>query len=182
MPSFHPMLPPLQVQQWFNTTPLTLADLRGRVILLHVFQILCPACVSHGIPQAKQVRRLFPADQVAVIGLHSVFEHHAAMQPDALSAFLHEYRIDWPVAVDQPNPHGPIPLSMQALHLQGTPSTLLIDRHGRLRLHHFGHLDDLQLGAQLGYLLQEANMQQTADATDAHGHTEGCTPTGCKAP
>lgn len=176
MTRFHPMLPPLQVQHWFNTEPLSQADWQGRVVLLHVFQMLCPACVSHGIPQVQRVRRLFPSDQLVIIGLHSVFEHHAAMQPDALSAFLHEYRISWPIAVDQPDPHGPIPLSMQALHLQGTPSTLLIDRQGRLRLHHFGHLDDLQLGAQLGYLLQEASAPQHLTPEETHCNTLGCFP------
>lgn len=39
--------------------------------------------------------------------------------------------------------------------MQGTPTLLLIDRAGRLRLQHFGTVDDLRLGAQLGRLLAE---------------------------
>lgn len=34
---------------WFNSGPLTLADLRGRVVVLEAFQMLCPGCVAHGL-------------------------------------------------------------------------------------------------------------------------------------
>ena len=36
----------------------------------------------------------------ASIGLHSVFEHHPVMGPEALAVYLHENRIAYPVAVD----------------------------------------------------------------------------------
>ena len=93
-----PAAPELQVERWFNTrTPITLAELRGKVVVIEAFQMLCPGCVSHGLPQALAIAATFSTDQVAVIGLHSVFEHHSAMQPHALEAFLHEYRIKFPV-------------------------------------------------------------------------------------
>lgn len=47
--------PELIVDRWFNADqPLTLAALRGRVVFLHAFQMLCPGCVSHGTPQAQR--------------------------------------------------------------------------------------------------------------------------------
>ena len=36
-----------------------------------------------------------------------------------------------------------------------TPTLILIDRAGRLRLQHFGLVDDLRLGAQIATLLSE---------------------------
>ena len=94
--------PELHIERWFNsTTPLTLQALRGRVVVLHFFQMLCPGCVTHAIPQAIRLGRLLPREQVAVLGVHSVFEHHAAMLPAALEVFIHEYRIEFPVGVDQ---------------------------------------------------------------------------------
>ncbi len=60
-------VPPLQVEQWFNTPrPIALQELRGRVVALQAFQMLCPGCVSHGLPQAARMHELFPADQLAV--------------------------------------------------------------------------------------------------------------------
>ena len=148
--------PELQVLQWFNTpAPLSLAALRGRVVVVEAFQMLCPGCVSHGLPQVQRVRRVFAGGDVAVIGLHSVFEHHAAMTPVALQAFLHEYRIDFPVGVDAPADAGPLPRTMAAYRMRGTPTLLLIDREGRLRHHHFGQVDDIALGAQIAMLAAE---------------------------
>lgn len=164
-----PFAPPWQTSHWFNSPPLQLADLRGRVVVLEVFQMLCPGCVSHALPQAQEIAQTFTRDDVAVIGLHSVFEHHAAMTPLALEAFLHEYRITHPVGVDTAVDGDPIPATMRAYGMQGTPTLVLLDRAGRIRLHQFGRVDDLPLGMLLGQLLAEdrdANppMQSRGDA------------------
>lgn len=155
---YYELAAPWRVSQWINTTDdLTLESLRGRVVVVHAFQMLCPACVSHGIPQAKAIHNAFPIDKLRVIGLHTVFEHHEAMGSTSLKAFMHEYRIPFPVGIDQPSADGPIPLTMQAYGLQGTPSLLLIDQKGFIRLHHFGKLDDLHIGAAIGQLLAESS-------------------------
>ena len=165
-----PAAPAWSTDRWFNTAvPLTLDALRGRVVMLHAFQMLCPGCVSHGIPQAQRVARQFADAPVTVVGLHTVFEHHAAMTPVALEAFLHEYRITHPVGVDTAVDGDPIPATMRAYGMQGTPTLVLLDRAGRIRLHQFGRVDDLPLGMLLGQLLAEdrdANppMQSRGDA------------------
>lgn len=153
-----PSMPEWDIAQWFNTDqPLRVADLRGQVVLIHAFQMLCPGCVIHAIPQARKVHELYGDQGVAVIGLHTVFEHHDAMQPHALQAFIHEYGLRFPVGVDAASADGgPVPRTMAQLGLRGTPTTLVLDRQGRLRLNHFGHVDDLPLGTILGRLLAEA--------------------------
>jgi peroxiredoxin len=148
--------PPLDVSEWLNTpAPISLADLRGRVVVLHAFQMLCPGCVSHGLPQTLRIHEAFDAGEVAVIGLHTVFEHHAVMTPDALRVFAHEYRLAFPIGIDRPSAHDAVPCTMAAYGLRGTPSLLLIDRQGRLRLNHFGALDDLRAGALIAQLIAE---------------------------
>jgi peroxiredoxin len=148
--------PELSVSRWFNTqSPPTLAGLKGKVVVLHAFQMLCPACVAHGTPQAERIHRLFGGEDLAVIGLHTVFEHHAAMTPVALEAFIHEYRLTFPIAVDAPGEDGPIPQTMARYGMRGTPTAILIDRAGMVREHFFGQADDLSLGAVIGTLLSE---------------------------
>lgn len=66
-----------------------------------------------------------------MIGPHAVFEHHDVMTRKALEAFMHEHRIQFPVAIDQPSADGRIPLTMERYRLRGTPTLLLIDRQGR---------------------------------------------------
>jgi len=149
--------PALQVSQWFNTQhSITLAELRGRVVVLHAFQMLCPGCVAHGLPQAAAIYNAFPAADVAVVGIHSVFEHHSAMTPVSLEAFIYEYRINFPVAVDRPSTIGNIPQTMEVFGMLGTPTLILLDRQGRIRLNHFGRMDDLRVGVIIGQLINES--------------------------
>ncbi|MDH5540334.1 MAG: TlpA family protein disulfide reductase, partial [Rhizobacter sp.] len=108
---------------------------------------------------AQRMRATFSPQDVAVIGLHTVFEHHAAMAVVSLRAFVHENRIVFPVGVDAPaaDPNDPIPVTMRAYGMQGTPSLVLIDRAGGLRRHAFGVEDDLLLGAAIATLIAEAD-------------------------
>jgi hypothetical protein len=148
--------PELLVQTWFNTDrPLLLSGLRGRVVVLAAFQVLCPNSIGGGIPQAQRIYETFEPKDVAVIGLHATFEHHDAFSPAVLKAFIHEYRLKFPIALDQPSPTSPIPHTMERYKMRGTPSLVLIDRHGLVRKHTFGPVDDLRIGAEIGALTQE---------------------------
>ena len=148
--------PALDVSQWFNTdTPLTLAGLRGQVVMLHAFQMLCPACVRLATPQAEEAHERFGGRGLAVIGLHTVFEHHEAMRPVSLQAYIFENRLRFPIGVDRPDGHGGLPMTMRAYGMEGTPTLILIDRAGRLRQHSFGHVPDMALGAAIATLLAE---------------------------
>ena len=139
--------------RWLNTEPLDLAGLKGRVVAVYAFQMLCPGCVQHSLPQARSLHALFPPDDLAVIGLHSVFEHHRVMTPEALEVFASEFRLTFPIAIDRPGNDSPLPATMARWGLQGTPTLLLFDRGGALALKHFGHLDDLRVGAMVGELV-----------------------------
>jgi hypothetical protein len=116
---------------------------------------LCPNSIGSGIPQAQRIYETFEPKDVAVIGLHATFEHHDAFNPAVLKAFIHEYRLKFPIALDQPSPTSPIPHTMERYKMRGTPSLVLIDRHGLVRKHSFGAVDDLRIGAEIGALTQE---------------------------
>ena len=137
--------------------------------------MLCPGCVSHSLPLAKQAYEIFPKDKLAVIGLHTVLEHHDAMTPVSLNAFLHEYRISFPVGVDLPG-KGAVPVTMERYGLRGTPSLLLVDALGNLRKHHFGQINALQLGAEIATLLGEYTLEQVSSEESA---SSGCDENGC---
>lgn len=164
--------PELIATDWLNSdAPVSLAGLRGKVVLLYAFQMFCPGCVSTALPQAQRVHETFAASDLAVIGLHTVFEHHDANSRAALQAFLHEYRLRFPVGIDAASENGPIPRTMAAYQMQGTPTLILIDRLGRLRKQKFGHETDLRLGAEIMTLVQER--EDEADALAAAGQAGG---------
>ena len=155
----HEPAPEWRTTDWLNTRePLSLDRLRGRVILLHAFQMLCPGCVARALPQVQRVQKVFEGAPLVVVGLHTVFEHHEAMKLESLRAFVHEYRVTFPVGVDAPGVDGdPTPQTMKAYAMRGTPTMVLIDAAGRLRRQVFGVHDDLLLGAELQTLLLEAS-------------------------
>lgn len=171
--------PPWQASAWFNTdTPLNLDSLQGKVVVLHSFQMLCPGCAIHALPQAQRVHEYFDSRDVAVVGLHTVFEHHGVMGPDALAAFLHEYRYSFPVGVDQQRPGERIPFTMEAYGMRGTPSMILIDRQSHIRFHHFGRLDDLELGDHISRLVAE-DKTSSLGAKHQEMTSTSCTSEGC---
>jgi len=183
------MAPELMVSTWLNSKPMTLEQLRGKVVVIEAFQMLCPGCVSIGLPQAQRVRDTFHVNDVEVIGLHTVFEHHEAQgSKEALEAFLHEYKIQFPVAIDKASTTHAIPKTMAAYETQGTPSMILIDRLGHLRAKHFGNIADISLGAQIMQLALEAipPSDSSSDLSskhhakhDSHINTSGCSDDGC---
>jgi Redoxin len=156
-PQFNPESPPeLIVSQTFNTPEApTLAALKGKVVVLVAFQMLCPGSLRHALPQAERLGRAFNADEVAVLGLHMVFENHADMTPSLLEPVLKSEHITIPILVDQPNGSG-TPKTMEAYGMQGTPTLLVFDRQGRLRRHYLGAVDDVRLGAEIMALCLEA--------------------------
>ena len=175
--------PELDVSTWLNADrPITLASLRGRVVLIEAFQMLCPGCVTHSLPQAKRVASYFRPSDLVVLGLHTVFEHKDVQgTPAALKAFLHEYRIDFPVGIDRQMGDARIPSTMSEYQMEGTPTTILIDAEGLIRKQVFGREEDLVLGAQISELIAENDPANQATVS-ASAFSGDCDEHGCPVP
>lgn len=144
------------IDKWVNARPDYHLDLSSdKIKIIHVFQMLCPGCVYQGIPQTVELYQKFNSNDVEVVGLHSVFENHHVMTPEALDVFIKEWRLPFPVAIDKRLEGEWMPETMKAYHFQGTPSLLIIDHKSDVRLNHFGHLDQEQLEAFIQRLINE---------------------------
>lgn len=170
--------PPLLTSAWLNSErPLDIADFRGRLLVIEAFQMLCPGCVAQGLPQAQRISQTFPREQLAVIGLHTVFEHHEVQgTQQALAAFAHEYRLKFPIGIDRQD--GRLPATMTAYNMEGTPTLVIVDRAGMRRFQRFGHVDDLSLGGVIGALLAEPFDGRRSGKSGA----DGCNATECPIP
>lgn len=150
------LAPELSVVSWLNTkAELTLSALRGKVVMLDAFQMLCPGCVLRSLPQASSLASLFEKDAFQVLGLHSVFEHHDVMTTDTLEAFVYEYKLSFPITIDRHSTGTAIPQTMLSYEMVGTPTTVLIDKSGKIRARYFGSVKEEKVAAQIGYLLAE---------------------------
>ncbi len=143
----------LFIEKWLNAEAgFNEESLNGKVVAIHAFQMLCPGCILHGIPQAQRLHAAFNAEQVVVLGLHTVFEHHEAMKEVSLKAFLHEFRVGFPVGIDKASDSDRIPRTMGHYNMQGTPTWLIFDRDGKLVLNAFGKVEDIELSSILTQL------------------------------
>lgn len=83
---------------WFNVDkPLTLADLKGRIVILDFWTFCCINCF-HVLPVLKRIEEEFPTE-VVVIGVHSPkFDHER--DDEALKQAIARYGITHPVVHD----------------------------------------------------------------------------------
>jgi hypothetical protein len=187
---FDPQNPPeFAASDWLNAPePKPLASLKGKVVVLTAFQTHCPGSLKHGLPQAKRMAEGFMDDEVVILGLNTAFEEPEKQTKDKLAAFLAEQGLSFPVAKDKPN-GGDIPETMAAYEIQGTPTTLIFDRQGRLRRHYLGRVDDIRLAAEVMAFCMEsptAPVEQSMAVerrlaaalvdpdAQAHSHEGGC--------
>ena len=141
----HP--PELAVSSWLNSKPLTLAGLKGKVVVVVAFQMVCSGSVKHALPQAARITRSFQRDTVEVIGLHMPIEAPGEMTQGKLAAFVKKQGLTFPIAFDKLGKDNPV--TMTAYEMRGSPTILLFDRQGRLRRHYLGQVDDFRLGAEI---------------------------------
>ncbi|MBX3016303.1 MAG: TlpA family protein disulfide reductase [Bdellovibrionaceae bacterium] len=154
---------PLKIEKWLNAPAGYDLDLASeKVKVIHAFQMLCPGCVYYGIPQTVELFDRFRGTDVEVVGLHTVFEHHDVMTEAALQVFIDEWRLPFPVAIDKPRAGERLPETMKSYDLQGTPSTLVIDREGELVVKHFGIIQTEQLVEIVTKLSERTQTQKQA--------------------
>jgi thiol-disulfide isomerase/thioredoxin len=120
-------------QQWFNTPgdrPLTLADLRGQVVLVDFWTYTCINCIRT-LPHIEAWYSRYHRDGFTVIGVHTPefpFEKEAQNVKRAIG----DDGLTYPVVQD--NDYA----TWTAYRNQYWPAHYLIDAQGRVRLVHFG--------------------------------------------
>src|SRR5262245_14079995 len=91
--------PELRGRGWLNTggSPLTLADLRGKIVLLDFWTFCCINCL-HVLDELRPLEERY-ADVLVVVGVHSPkFEHEK--DPRALADAVQRYGVAHPVLDD----------------------------------------------------------------------------------
>lgn len=109
---------------WFNVDqPLSLTQLRGKLVLLDFWTFCCVNCF-HTQPVLKDLQARYPAE-VAVIGVHSPkFDHER--DPRMVAQAIERYGITHPVV------HDPDMRLWQAYCVRAWPTLVLIGPDGRV--------------------------------------------------
>ncbi|TAM51943.1 MAG: redoxin domain-containing protein [Paraburkholderia sp.] len=134
--------------RWYNSPPLTLDALRGKVVLVEFWTRECINCI-HVLPHTKALHDAYAKDGLVVVGVHTP-EYEEERDPAALQAALDRYGIMWPVAVDNES------RIWNAYGNRFWPAIYLIDRNGRVVYRHYGEGDYEQTEQRVRALLGKA--------------------------
>jgi peroxiredoxin len=141
------------IEGWINTRPIKLADLRGKVVVLHFWTLGCINCI-HNLPVYKTWYDELPRDKVVILGVHTP-ETDAEHQFDGLERAVKQRELKFPIAMDL---HAE---TWKAWSNSIWPAVYLIDRHGDVRYWWTGELKwkgadgDKQMRAHIDQLIAE---------------------------
>ncbi len=138
---------------WLNSKPLTLEELRGKVVLVDFWTYTCINCIRT-LPHVTAWYDTYKDKGFVVIGVHTPefqFEHDMANVQRAINT----YHIHYPVVQD--NAYA----TWNNFGNQYWPAEYLIDANGVIRRTHFGEGEYDQMEMAIRALLQEAGQKVT---------------------
>jgi cytochrome c biogenesis protein CcdA/thiol-disulfide isomerase/thioredoxin len=151
-------------ERWFNTPgdrPLTLASLRGRVVLVDFWTYSCINCLRT-LPYLEAWDKRYRKDGLTIVGVHTPefpFEREAGNVEEAIE----RNGIRYPVAQDNEQ------ATWSAYGNQYWPAEYFIDAQGNVRYVHFGEGEYGEKEQVIRQLLAEAGDRVGRRTSGAHG-------------
>ena len=126
---------------------LDVADLRGRVVVLNSWASWCAPCRDE-VPDFVSLAEGANPDDVAVVGLNVTDD------PFAAQSFVDEFGVPYPSIVDE---DGAILRTIPGVPPSSLPSTVILDREGRIAARIVGGTDAMELGTLIGAVLESSS-------------------------
>jgi cytochrome c biogenesis protein CcdA/thiol-disulfide isomerase/thioredoxin len=148
-------------QRWFHSTPLTMAGLRGRVVLVDFWTYTCINCIAT-LPHLTAWDERYRPRGLTIVGVHTpefAFEKSASNVADA----IRRDRLRYPVVQDNEY------RTWNAFGNQFWPAKYLVDAKGQVRYTHFGEGDYEETEAAIRALLAEAGRRHLGGAARTRG-------------
>ncbi len=135
------------IEKWLNSDPLTIQQLRGKVVLVDFWTYTCVNCINT-LPYVKGWNQKYKDQGLAVIGVHTP-EFPFERSTDNVRKAIKRLDISFPVAQD--NRYA----TWRAYNNQYWPAFYLIDRKGQVVYTHFGEGDYAETEATIKALLAQ---------------------------
>ena len=132
---------------WHNSAPLTLAGLRGKVVLVDFWTYSCINCIRT-LPHLKGYWEKYKSMPFVLVGIHTpefVFER----SEDNVEGAIKKYGLQYPIAQD--NNYA----TWDAFKNKYWPAKYLIDARGMIRYEHFGEGAYAETEQAIAVLLRE---------------------------
>ena len=145
------------IDRWLNSQPLTLAGLRGKVVLIDFWTYSCINCLRT-LPYVKRWYETYRRAGLVVVGVHTP-EFAFERVPANVERAVRSFGISYPVALD--NAYG----TWNAWGNRYWPADYVIDRQGHVRYAHFGEGDYEHTEDVIRTLLAEKALPQPVAAS-----------------
>ena len=119
--------------QWFNSEPLTMNALRGKVVLVDFWTYTCINCIRT-LPYIRTWHEKYKDKGLVIVGVHTP-EFEFEKNPDNVKKAIKDFNLTYPVVQD--NDYA----TWQAYANHYWPAKYLVDKNGRIRYTHFGEGD-----------------------------------------
>jgi cytochrome c biogenesis protein CcdA/thiol-disulfide isomerase/thioredoxin len=116
--------------EWINSDPLTLQQLRGKVVIIDFWTFACYNC-KNTMPYVRALYDKYHEQGLEILGIHAP-EFAYEKVPANVRAAAKEQGVIWPVALD------PDFKTWRAYSNRYWPAFYFIDANGHLRYSHFG--------------------------------------------
>jgi thiol-disulfide isomerase/thioredoxin len=137
------------ISNWFNSAPLSIADLRGKVVLVDFWTYGCVNCVNT-LPHVTELYAKYRDRGLVVVGVHTPefpFERSASN----VQAALKRHGINYPVAQDNDSQ------TWNAWHNQYWPAQYIVDQNGKIVYQHDGEGQYEQIDRTIARLLNASS-------------------------
>ncbi|WP_455269664.1 cytochrome c biogenesis protein DipZ [Rhizobium herbae] len=138
--------------EWLNSPPLTVEQLRGKVVLVDFWTYSCINCIRN-VPYIRAWAEKYKDQGLVVIGVHAP-EFAFEKKIDNVKKAIDEFQIGYPVAVD--NDFN----IWRAFQNSYWPALYIADANGQIRYHHFGEGEYDASEKVIQDLLAEAGSQE----------------------
>jgi len=135
------------ITSWLNSPPLTLKQLRGKVVWIDFWTYSCINCIRT-LPDVRQFYARYHQAGLEIVGVHSP-EFGFEKNINNIKAAIKRYRLPYPIAVD--NVMG----TWNAYHNDSWPHVYLVDKDGSVAYDYPGEGGDADIQTQLRKLLAE---------------------------
>jgi thiol-disulfide isomerase/thioredoxin len=156
-------LPLLRASEWIGAKPAPENTLRGRVVLLFFWAHWCPDCKAEA-PILAQLGTEFEPRGLVIVGPTKLYgytpgDEHASASEER--AFIEKVYARFYSEI--PNLQVPVgDTNFERFGASTTPTIVLADRHGIVRLYHPGLMDEASLRAAIAPLLTEEKSARAA--------------------
>jgi cytochrome c biogenesis protein CcdA/thiol-disulfide isomerase/thioredoxin len=148
--------------QWLNSTPLSAAQLKGKVVLVDFWTYSCINCLRT-LPYVKAWAEKYHDQGLVVIGVHAP-EFAFERDVNNVTKAMRDLGINYPVALDNDYK------IWRSFDNQYWPAHYFADAQGRIRYHHFGEGAYAESEQVIQQLLREAGAGQVvSDVIDING-------------